>query len=446
MKVTVEDQSSVKKVLHIEVPHQDVVSELNSAYKQLKKTAKVKGFRPGKAPRSVLQRLYGKDINADVTGKLIQSAFIDALKETELHIVGSPKVDPPELDDQSPYCFDAAVEIRPEIEDIDFKGLELTQTKYTVSDDEIDVQLKMLQKNLAKREKINDDRPLALGDVAVIDYEGFKEGAPFEATQKTENFTLKIGDGMIIKAFDDGVMGMRAGEEKEIEVAFPNDYFKPELKDQQITFKVKLSEIREEITPELDDEFAKSISDQFDSLDTLKTKIRENLESGYQKRVDQELNEQIFQHLLGKVEFEVPDTLVDGELEHIVKDAEQKFTYSNKSLEDLGLTREGLAQEYRPVAEKQVRRHLILSKIIDQESMTLTDEELEAGFQEMSENYQQPADHIKNYYNQNKEGLELFKHTLLEKKSLNLIIDGSKITETDPPEESKPKDAAQDGQ
>lgn len=441
MKVTVEDQSSVKKVLHIEVPQEDVTSELNSAYDQLKKTAKVKGFRPGKAPRSVLQRLYGKDVNADVMGKLIQSAFMDALKETELKIVGSPKVDPPELNDSGPYCFDAAVEVTPEIADIEYNGLALNKTKYAINDQEITSQLNMLQKNLAKREKVEEDRPMASGDVAVIDYEGFKDGAAFEATQKTENFTLKLGEGMIIKAFDDELVGMRVNEEKEFEVQFPEDYFQPELKGHNITFKAKLNEIREEILPEIDDEFAKSIGDKFDSLATLKAEIKKNLENGYQKRVDQEMNEQIFQQLLTKVEFEVPDTLVDSELEHILNEAEQKFNYSNKSLEDLGLTREGLAEQYRPVAEKQVRRHLILSKIIDQEKLELSDEELEAGFQEMSVNYQQPAEHIKNYYNQNKEGFELFKHTLLEKKTLKLIIDGSQITEIDPPQESEPAEA-----
>ncbi len=437
MKVTVEDQSSVKKVLHIEVPHQVVVDELNSAYNQLKKTAKVKGFRPGKAPRSVLQRLYGKDVNADVTGKLIQSSFLEALKETELPIVGSPSVDPPELNDQSPYRFDATVEIRPEIADIDFKGLALTKTQYAASDDEIEMQLKMLQKNMAKSEKISEDRPLAVDDLALIDYEGFKDGTPFEATQKTENFSLKIGEGKIIKEFDDGLIGMHANEEKEIEVTFPEDYFNTALKNQKITFKVKLNEIREEILPEINDDLAKSVGDQIDSLETLKAKIRENLTNGYQKRVDQEMNEQIFQHLLDKVEFEVPDTLVDGELEHILNDAEQKFAYNNKSLDDLGLTREGLAEQYRPVAEKQVRRHLILSKLIDQEKVDLSDEELEAGFQEMSENFQQPVDHIKNYYKQNKEGLELFKHTLLEKKTLTLIIENSQITEKEPHKETE---------
>ena len=444
MKVSVEDQSSVKKVLHIEVPQEDVARELDDAYAQLKKTAKIKGFRPGKTPRSVLERIYGKEVKADVSGKLIQAGIIDALKQTQLRIVGSPVVDPPKLDGQQPYTFDAAVEINPEIADIDFKGLKLNKTKYAATDDEVEVQLTMLQKNLAKREPLKEDRPLQLGDVAVIDYEGFKNGEPFEPTKKTENFIIKVGNGQIVKDLDEGLIGMQTGEEKEVEVTFPEDYFKEELVGQKVNFKVKLNEIREEILPDLDDAFAKSISDKYETLEILKTKIKENLRSGYEKRAEQELNEQIFQQLLEQTEFEVPDVLVDGELEHILKDAEQSFAQSNRSFEEVGLSREGLAKTYRPTAEKQVRRHLILNKIIEQEKMSLTDEELNQGFQEMADNYQQPVEHIKGYYEHNKEGLEFFKHTLLEKKALKIIIDNGQISEIEPPKKSEASEITED--
>ena len=444
MKVTVEDKSSVKKILHIEVPQEDVVQELDKAYTQLKKTAKVKGFRPGKAPRSVLTRLYGKDVNADVTGKLIQAGFLEALKETELKIVGSPKVDPPELKDQTPYAFDAEVEIRPEIADVEFKGLALNKTKYDMSESEVELQLKMLRKNLAKRKKIEEDRPIKIDDVAVIDYEGFKGGEPFEPTKKTDNFIIKIGAAQIVKDLDDGIIGMKVDDEKEIDVTFPDDYFKEELVGQKVLFKVKLNEIREEILPELDDDFAKSISDKFDSLESLKAEIRKNLLAGYDKRTEQEMNEQIFKQLLEQTEFEVPDTMVEGELEHILKDAERSFEQSNRSFDELGLSKESLGEKYRPTAEKQVRRHLILSKIIEQEKLELSDEELDQGFQEMADTYQQPVDHIKGYYNQNKEGLELFKHTMLEKKALNLIIDNGKISEVEPTEKTDAPETVSD--
>ncbi len=437
MKVSVEDQSTVKKVLHIEVPQEDVVRELDSAYQQLKKTAKIKGFRPGKAPRSVLKRLYRKDVHADVSAKLIQNAFVEALKETNLNIVGSPKLDPPELSDQSAYVFDAEVEVHPEIADIDYKGLELTRNQYSVTDEEIDMQLKMLRTNMAKRQKIDEDRPAQAGDLVVIDYEGFQDGKPHEETRKTENFITKIGEGQVVKDLDEGLKGMKAGEEKEVEVQFPEDYFSKSLAGQKLVFKIKLHEIREEILPELNDEFARNVSDKFENLDALKAKIRENLEGGYAKRVEQELNEQIFRQLLDKVEFEVPETLVDAELDHILNEAEQKFVQNNRSFEDLGLSREKLADQYRPTAEKQVRRHMILSKLMDQEKLELTDEELDKGFQEMADNYQQPADFIKGYYDQNKEGLAFFKHTLLEKKALNLIINSNEIREIEAGQDSQ---------
>jgi len=419
-------------VLHIEVPAEMVGRELDSAYNEIKKTAKIKGFRPGKAPRTVLERMYRKDVHADVTSKLIQDGFIEALKETDLNVVGSPKVDPPELQVKSDYAFDAEVEIRPVIADIDFKGMTLNKSKYEASEDEVKLQLEMLQRNMAQQNKVEEQRALKTGDIAVIDYEGFKDGQPYDKTQKTENFSVKLGGGQVVKDLDDGLVGMQAGEEKEIDVTFPDDYQEKEMAGQKVVFKVKLNEIREEVLPELDDAFAKGISDQFDSLDTLKAKIRENLQSGYDKRVDQELNEQIFSKLLEQTEFEVPDSMVESELEHILKDAERSFEYSNRTMEELGLTREGMAQNYRPVAEKQVRRHLILGKLIDQEKLELTEEELNQGLEEMAQSYNQPVATIKAYFSQDKNTMEFFTHTLLEKKVLKVIIENSTINEVEP--------------
>jgi trigger factor len=444
MNVKVEDQSTVKKILHIEIPEQDVTRELESAYSQLKKTAKIKGFRPGKAPRSVLERMYGKDIKADVSSRLIQNAWVEALQETKLKVLGGPKVDPPELVPNTAYQFDAEVEVEPEIEDIDYKGMKLEKSKYSISDEEMDLQLKMLQKNLAERKLIEEKRPVAMDDFVSIDYEGFQDGKPHEETKKTENFITQVGQGQIVKDLDEGLVGMMAGDEKEIDITFPDDYFNQALTGQKLVFKVKLNEIREEILPELNDEMAKKVGDQFKSLEDLKTKIRENLQNGYEKRIEQELNEQIFSQILEKTNFELPDVLVQGELDHIIRDAEQKFAASNRTLEEIGLSPEILAEQYRPTAEKQVQRHLILGKLIAQEKLEITDEETNQGFQEMADGYGQPVDFIKTYYEQNKEGLSIFKHTLLEKKALKLIIDSSEITEVEPSDKSDAEQTATD--
>ena len=435
MKVNVEDVSSVKKTLHIEVPEETVVKELDSAFLQLKRNAKVKGFRPGKAPRSVLERVYGKDVRADVLSRLIQSSFADAIKETELNIVGSPKVDPPDLEAKGDYAYDATVEVRPELGDIEVKGLAMTRTNYTAGDDEIDIQLQALQKNMAKTEKIEEDRPAAKDDFVVIDYEGFKDGEPFSETALTENFTLKIGEGHIADAFDEKLIGAKPGDDIEITVDFPDDYFNEKLQGQSIDFKVKLHEIKEEKLPELDDEFAKGLG-PFETLEDLKNVIKDNLTQGYEKRIEQELSEQIFEALISKVEFEVPEVMVEFELENIISDTERSFQYQNRSMEEVGLTREKLTEQYRDLAEKQARRQIILGKVIEQEKLELSDEELEKGFADMAASFNQPAEQIKAFYDQDNNKLEFFKHALLEKKAIKLIIDNGNIEDVEPVKEA----------
>jgi trigger factor len=431
MQVTIEDVSSVKKILHIEIPEDKVVRELDNAYKNLKKTAKIKGFRPGKAPRSVLERLYKKDVHIDVSSKLLQDSFVEAIKETDLNIVGNPKIDPPGLDEKGPYKYDATVEIKPEIEEIDFKGLTLKKNLYRVTDQEMDAQVAMLQKNLAQQKPITEDRAAQKDDFVLVDYEGFKDGKPFAETQKTENFTMKIGTGHIIKTFDEQVIGMKPGDKKDIKVNFPEDYFNAKLANLEINFQVTLHEIREEVLPEIDDEFAKRLG-PYETFDDLKNAITDNLDQGYAKRVEQEMNEQIFEALIAKSEFEVPDSMVDYELEGIIEEAERSFAYHNKSMEDLGLSKEILSEKYRDTAEKKVKRHLILGKIVEQEDMTLTDQEMEDGFKEMSQSFNQPLEDIKNYYKQNEDKIEFFKHTLLEKNAVKLIIKSSTIEEVEP--------------
>ena len=431
MQVKVEDVSSVKKVLHVEIPEDTVVRELDNAYKQLKKTAKIKGFRPGKTPRSVLERMFKKDVHNDVSSKLLQDSFVEALKETDLNIVGNPKIDPPQLDEKGPYKYDATVEIKPDINNIDFEGLTLKKALYRITDEEMGAQLQMLQKNLAQQIPVTEDRGVKENDFVLIDYEGFEDDKPFSETQKTENFIMKVGAGAISKTLDENLIGKNPGEDIEIIVNFPEDHFNQKLANHKITFHVKLKEIREEVLPEIDDEFAKKLG-PYETLDAVKNAITDNLKQGYDKRVEQELNEQIFQKLIERTEFEMPESMIEYELNGIIDEVEKTLSYYNKSMEDQGLTRESLAEKHRETAEKKVRRHLILDKIIDQEELTLSDQELDAGFNEMAQAVDQPVEAIKSYYNQDPSNLEFFKHTLLEKQAIKLIINRSTIEEIEP--------------
>jgi len=441
MNVTVEEVNSVKKIMHVEVAREQVERELDKAYEDVKRKAKIKGFRPGKAPRSLIERMYKKDVHDDVSQKLIQESFIDALKQTGLDIIGLPRIEPPEIRPAEPLRYAATVEVRPQIADIDFNGIDLTKNRYRVTDGEMDAQLQLLRKNMAQLKPLAQSRPVAEGDHVMIDYEGFKDGNPFEETQKTDNFTLQVGSGKILKDFDSQLIGMVPGDVREFDLTFPGDYFNPKLAGQSIRFCVTLHEIREQILPPMDDELAKQMG-PFQTVDDLKKAIAENLTEGYRKRVEHELNEQVFQALIAKTSFDLPDILVDEELEHMIRDTMARFSAQNLEPEKLGITPESLQIRYRPTAEAQVRRHLLLGKIIEQEKLTLDEGELEKGYGEMGGISGATVENIKEYYKANPERLAFFKHTLLEKKAIDLIIGRANVKEVEPELAPAAKDPA----
>jgi len=431
MQVKIEDKSSVKKKLAFEISKEDVGKELDKAYNELKKKADVKGFRKGKIPRKVLENRFSKEVHADVAPRMIQEAFIEAIKEHDLKIVGGPQMDPPPLDPDNAYVFEITVEIKPEIEDIEFEGMALEETAYEISEGEIESQIFMIQKTMARKEPVQEERPVKDSDFVLIDYEGFLNGEPFDKTPRIENYVMGIGQKVMPKEFSEKMTGAIPVQDLEIEVPYSEDHFDENLKGKTIVYKVKLKEIQEEILPELNDALAKDLG-KFETLEDVRTAIRENLEKGYAQRIKHELSEQIFQNLLGKYAFEVPEVMIEGELNGIALEAEQAYAANNTSLEEAGLSRDILKTQYRNVAEKQARRHLILDKIITQGNVELTDEELEKSFEEMARGMNAPVDAVKNYFNMDPKQLDYYKQTQLEKKAVDLIIEKASIKKVAP--------------
>lgn len=431
MQVKIQDQSSVKKVLSFEIPKEKVAKELNKAYSELKKNADIKGFRKGKIPRKVLENRFSDDVHADVAPRLIQEVFVGAVQEHELNVVGSPQMDPPELVPDADYAFDVTIEVKPELEDIAFEGLELEKTRYEVSQEEIDSQIHMIQKTMARKETVTEERPVQETDFVLIDYEGFLDGEAFDQTPKVENYVMGINQGALPKEFSEKLIGAIPVQELEIEVPYADDYYDENLKGKTVSYKVTLKEIQEEVLPEANDDLVKDLG-KFETLDDVKASIRENLEKGIDQRVKHELSEQIFSELLGKIEFEVPEAMVEAELNGIIAETEQAFSQNNKTLEEVGLDKESMKVKYRDVAEKQARRHLILDKLIVQEELDLTEEEMDASFEEMAQAMNASKDAVKNYFNMDPRQLDYYKHTQLEKKAIDLIIEKSNVTEVEP--------------
>ena len=431
MQVKIEDKSSVKKVLSFEIPKEKVAKELDKAYNELKKKADIKGFRKGKIPRKVLENRFSKDVHADVAPRLIQDSFIEAIQEHNLDIVGGPRLDPPELNPEAAYAFDITVEVKPELADVDFKGICLEKNRYVVSDAEIDGQIHMIQRTMAKKQTVKEDRAVKDTDFVLMDYQGFMADEPYEHTPKIENFLYKLEGGALPEEFSKKLVGCMPAQDIEVEVAYPDDHPDENFKGNTILYKVTLKEIQEEILPEINDDLVKGLG-KFETLDQVKDSIRDNLEKGIAQRVKHELSEQIFMHLLEKNQFEVPEAMIEGELNGIVSETEQAYAANNASLEEHGLSRDILMHRYRDVAEKQARRHLILDKIITQEKLELTDEEMEKSLDEMARGMNATVDAIKNFFKMDPKQMEYYKHTQLEKKAIDLIIENSQVTEKDP--------------
>jgi trigger factor len=289
----------------------------------------------------------------------------------------------------------------------------------------------MIQKTMAKKETVKEPRPVKDTDFVLIDYEGFLNGIPYDKTPKIENYLLGIGRGAMPKEFSDKLTGAIPVQDLEIEVTYAEDYYMEDLKGKTIVYKVKLKEIQEEILPELNDDLVKGLG-KFETLDEVRASIRQNLEKGYAQRVKHELSEQIFQTLLEKSKFEVPEAMIEGELNGIIMEAEQAYAANNTSLEEAGLSRDIIRTQYRDVAEKQARRHVILDKIITQAKLDLTDEELEKSFQEMAVGMNAPVEAVKNYFNRDQTQLAYYKHTQLEKKAVDIIIEKGNLIDVEP--------------
>jgi trigger factor len=442
MKVEVEDISTVKKVLRVEIPEQEVTRELDKAFGTLKNNVKIKGFRPGKVPRSLLERRFMKEMCEEVSGQLIQNSYGEAMDQAALVPLGEPAIDRPDLEKGKPYQYAVTVEVRPPIEDLDLKALKLKEKVHRVADEEIEAQLSMLQKRGAQLESVDEDRPVENGDIVIIDYEALRDGKPFEPARNTENFQVEIGSGRILKDFEQKLVGMQAKATKEFQVRFPDDYYNNELAGLDTTFKVTLKEIKKEILPEIDDAFAKSLG-PYQTPDELREAIREDLKSGYKAQSRRQLREDILDMLMEQSDFELPEGLVEAELSAVVRDAQNLMAYKGKDRQRQDQTEAVLSEKYRPLAERKVREYLLLHKVIQQEDITLTDEDLEKAYEAFAGSLNQPVETIKEYHDSDKEADAVFRQKTLEKQVINWIIEQAQVEKVETDKEAVEKEPSQ---
>ena len=427
MNVNVEEISSIKKKVSIEIPGDEVTKEVDSFYKDLGKKANIKGFRPGKVPRNILERYFKDYVKAEVVQKLIGESYPKALTEANLEPVAPPVIDPGEFSEGKSFQYSAVFDVKPDIKLEGYTGLEIEGKKEELKDEEVEQRLKSLQNLHANLKTVSEGRPIQTGDYVIVDYEASVGGKPLEGA-KALDFTVEVGSGQFIPTFEEKLIGLNPGEEKEIEVSFPEDYGYQKWAGKTILFHVKIKEIKEKILPVLDDEFAKDLGD-YSSLEELKTKLRGEIEKEKELALERQLKDQVVDQLLEANPFEVPESLVEEQAKALASDMKLRLAAQGMDLKNLGVTEEKLQGDYKAMAQKQVKTFLILEKIASQEGIAATDEEADERLKEMAERMHQKFDVVKRYYEKNgllpevKAGILRDKtlHFLLEKANVHTI-------------------------
>jgi len=424
MRVSVEEISPIKKKVNIEVPEDQVIKEVDSFYRELSRKAKIKGFRPGKVPRNILERHFKDYVKAEVIQKLIQESYPQALSEAKLHPISDPLIDPGEMEGGKPFQYAATIEIKPEIKLEGYTGLKIEGKKEGVKDEEVEERLKNLQNLHAQLKTVSDPRPVQHGDFVILDYEASMENKPLDEGKATD-FTVEVGSGRFILDFEEKLVGLKPEEEKEIEVSFPEDYGYKKWAGKTLSFHVKIKEVKEKILPILDDEFAKDLGD-YSSLEDLRLKLREEIEKEKKLILERQLKDQMVEQLLQANSFEVPESLVEEQTRTLVSDTKMRLATQGVDFKNLGLSEEKLQGDYREMAQKQVRTFLILEKIADQEGITATDGEAEDRLREISERIHQKFDVVKRYYEKN--GLiPDVKAGIMSEKILNFLLEKANV-------------------
>jgi trigger factor len=424
MKVNVEEISSIKKKMLIEIPEDQVTQEVDSFYKDLGKKAKIKGFRPGKVPRDILVRYFKDYVKAEIVQKLIEETYPKALTETDLHPVSPPAIDPGEFNEGKPFQYSAAIEVKPDIQLGGYAGLKIEGKKEEVKAEEVEERVKALQNLHANLKTISEARPIQSGDYVIVDYEASLGGKPLEGG-KAIDFTVEVGSGQFIPAFEEKLIGLKLEEEREIEVSFPEDYGYQKWAGKTVSFHVTIKEIKEKILPSLDDEFAKDLGD-YSSLEELKAKLRGEIEKEKELALERQLKDQVVDQLLEANPFEVPESLVEEQVKALVSDTKLRLAAQGVDLKRLGVTEEKLQEDYKATALKQVRTFLILEKIAGQEGIAVTDEEADDRLKEISERMRQKFDVMKRYYEKNGLLPEV-KAGIIRDKTLNFLLEKANV-------------------
>lgn len=427
MSLQVEKLEKNMAKLTIEVSAEELEKAIEGAYQKNKNKISIPGFRKGKAPRKMIEQMYGKEVfYEDAANALIPDAYEKALEECTEEIVSSPKVDVTQLEAGKPFIFTAEVALKPEVTLGKYKGVKVDKADVDVTDEEVEAEIKQEREKNSRTIDVTD-RAVKDGDIATIDFEGFVDGVAFEGG-KGEDYPLTIGSGAFIPGFEEALIGAEVGRETDVNVTFPEDYQAAELAGKAAVFKCTVKKLQEKQLPELDDDFVSEVSDESDTVEQYKEEIRKKISDRKEANAKSAKEDAVIDAIIADAKMDIPDAMVDTQQRQMVQDYAQRLQSQGISMEQYmqftGLTTQALLEQVKPQALKRIQSRLVLEAVVAAENITATEEDFEEEAKVMGEAYQMEADKVKELLGEN--GKKQVMQDICVKKAVEFVVENAK--------------------
>lgn len=413
-------------VLTINVAADEFEKALDQAFKKVVKDVSLPGFRKGRVPRNIFEKRFGvESLYQDAVDLVLPKAYSEAVDETGIFPVDQPKIDIEEIERGKDLVFTCEVTVKPEVKLGEYKGLEVEEESVEVTEEDVDQEMESLRQSQAEL-VLKEEGAVEEGDTVVIDFEGFLDGEAFEGG-KGENHPLEIGSGQFIPGFEEQLIGKKSDEEAEVNVTFPADYHAEDLAGKEAVFQVKIHEVKEKEVPELDDDFAKDVDEEVETLEELKEKKKADLQKEKEQQAENKKREELIEKVTENAEVDIPNSMIETELDHMMREFEQRLQMQGMTMENYfqfsGQSEYELKEQMRNDAEKRVKTNLTLEAILEQEELEVTEEDIDKELDEMASLYNMEKDQLVGMLGGN---ADVLKEDLKIKKAINYIVDESK--------------------
>lgn len=425
MKANIEEITSVKKRLTVEIDSADVDKKFEEAYQIVKKNATLPGFRKGKIPQKLVEQYFSDRVLENVTKELVNETLPKALEETNTYPINTPLIENVTVKKGQNFHYTALMEVRPKFELKDYKGLELEKEIVKVTDEDVGRQLEEIRRMNGKLKNVEENYGIQPNDIAILQYEGFENGLPLPGI-KADQFMFQMGNNPFPPDFEKGLVGLKAGAQAEIKIDFQKDYHQQQFAGKSLLFKVKVLEIKTLDLPELNNDFVQTLGTDLQEVEGLKARIKEQMIAREEDRTDKELKQRLLNKIARTLQFELPESLVESEVEQALENLKRTLARSGSSMEKSGLREDHLRSEIRPGSEKRVKNFLILAEIAQKDDIRIEEKDLNEGFEQMAKSMNQDPQIVRRFY-ESQNMITPFRVRLLEEKTLNYLLENAKI-------------------